>query len=94
MQDKQQIHAIIHGRVQGVSFRYYTMQRAEQLGCKGWVRNNRDGTVECVAQGNKEQLETLIAFLHEGSPYATVTAVNVDWETPTKNFHDFRVVYI
>jgi acylphosphatase len=77
------LHAIIHGRVQGVSFRFYTQQQAEQLGITGWVRNLPDTTVETTAVGPKAALEVLLKWLHRGPSGARVTRVDVDWlDTP------------
>jgi acylphosphatase len=91
---KQQIHAVVHGRVQGVSFRYYTRQTAERLGCTGWVRNRPDRTVECVVQGTRAQLYAMIDFLNRGSPSAHVERVDLQWQTPhDPPFSSFRIVY-
>ena len=60
------LHAFVEGRVQGVNFRYNTTRTAEKLGLTGWVANRRDGRVEAVAEGPKDALEKLLAFLHEG----------------------------
>jgi hypothetical protein len=51
MSDKQRVEATVYGRVQGVSFRYYTQQKARQLGLTGWVANHPDGSVRLVAEG-------------------------------------------
>ncbi len=59
------LHAIISGRVQGVNFRYYTVQEAQRLNTVGWVCNSSDGTVEVMAEGPREQLEMLLTFLPE-----------------------------
>ncbi|MDX1518845.1 MAG: acylphosphatase, partial [Gammaproteobacteria bacterium] len=56
----------VSGRVQGVCYRMYTVDRAEKLGLTGWVRNLPDGDVEVYACGPKEQLEALHQWLHEG----------------------------
>lgn len=86
-----QFHATIHGKVQGVGFRQNTTQTATHLGLTGWVRNNPDGTVTCVAQGERAQLDKLLAFLHEGPAAAHVTNVAVTWENPTEIFTGFTV---
>lgn len=89
----QQLHAIVTGRVQGVSFRYYTVQRAREFGVVGWVRNRPDGSVEVVAEGTSTQLEALIAFLHEGSPAAKVQSVEAEWLAATHAYLNFDVHY-
>lgn len=92
MADQQQrIHAVVRGRVQGVSFRYYTAQAATQLGLTGWVRNLPDRTVEVCAEGGPAQLRTLVKFLHEGSPSARVTHVAVEWLPAENAFSGFKI---
>lgn len=63
MQEKIRKHILFYGRVQGVGFRYYAVNKANQLGLTGWVRNLPDGTVEMEAQGYEEQIDELIIFL-------------------------------
>ncbi len=87
------LHAIVHGRVQGVSFRYYTRRRAGELGLRGYVRNLGDGTVEVVAEGPRPALDRLLSFLHTGPPAAIVTQVDVHWAAPTGEFSRFEVRY-
>lgn len=93
MAEQKRLHAVVHGRVQGVSFRYYTQQTAQKLNIVGWVRNNSDGTVEVTAEGSVEQLQQLLDFLHQGSPAAQVEAVDVIWYNARGEFNDFRVTY-
>jgi len=88
---RRRVHAVVHGRVQGVNFRSYTLEKAFSLGLKGWVRNNSGGTVETVAEGDEDDLKVFLDFLHVGSPSAYVTHVDVSWEEATGRFDDFRV---
>lgn len=87
----QRLHAVVHGLVQGVNFRAYTIHKATSLNLKGWVRNCSDGTVETVAEGPRHSLEAFLAFLHEGSPAARVTDVDVSWTEATGEFVGFKV---
>ena len=79
MSDKR-VHAIVHGRVQGVFFREYTRRKAEYLGLKGWVRNLPDRTVETVFQGEPAKVENMIHWLNTGSPQSDVTEVDIHEE--------------
>jgi acylphosphatase len=88
------LHAVVHGRVQGVSFRYYAIQAANRLGVTGWVANRWDGTVETVAEGPRQSLDDFLAFLHRGSPYAFVEKVDANWQAPTGEFKDFRARFV
>ena len=58
----KQLHLIITGRVQGVFFRHHTKKLAKKLNFMGWIRNNPDGTVELIAEGEEEKLKQLIEF--------------------------------
>ena len=72
---------VVAGRVQGVYFRAFTLERARELGVAGWVRNLPAGRVECVATGSTEQLARLRAVLEEGPPAARVVeVVEEPWE--------------
>lgn len=74
------LHLIISGHVQGVFFRSKVKARARAIQVKGWVRNNRDGTVEAVFEGDQEKLETLLAWCTKGPEGAQVTSVEEHWE--------------
>ncbi len=63
------------GRVQGVGFRYFVKQIANALDLKGWVRNEVDGSVFIVAEGEKEKLEKLIEKVKEGPSLSRVDNV-------------------
>lgn len=85
------LHAIVHGRVQGVSFRYYAVRAAQDLGLTGWVANRWNGTVETVAEGSRQALTKFLAFLHRGPPAAFVERVDQKWERSRGEFQRFRV---
>ena len=67
--------AHICGRVQGVSFRYYTQRQAEQLGIDGWVRNMPDGSVQACICGEPEAVATMRGWLAHGPAYASVSSI-------------------
>lgn len=91
--EKKCIHAIVHGRVQGVFFRDCTRQEAQRLCLGGWVRNLPDNTVETVFEGPPEDVDRLLAWLHTGSPMASVTAVDSREEPADHNFKGFVIRY-
>lgn len=88
------LRAVVHGRVQGVNFRYYTTRTAQRLGLTGWVANRWDGAVETVAEGLREPLCEFRDFLRQGSPSSFVQRVDDEWETPTGEFRRFGVRYL
>jgi acylphosphatase len=65
----------IEGRVQGVGYRWWTVDQAERLGLRGWTRNRQDGSVEILAIGEPAALDALQAACAEGPPAARVAAV-------------------
>jgi len=83
--------AVISGRVQGVAFRYYTVDEATALGLSGWVRNLPDGRVELVAEGPRDRVDDLIRWCHRGPPAARVDAVEVTLEAPRGDPPGFHI---
>jgi acylphosphatase len=66
---------VVRGRVQGVGFRYFVMQKATAIGVDGYVRNLDDGNVEVYASGNAEQVDELAGYLWQGPRWADVRHV-------------------
>lgn len=75
-------HVVVHGFVQGVFFRDSVRRRASTAGVTGWVRNNRDGTVEAVFEGNDVAVERLVEFCRDGPRGARVDRVEIEVEEP------------
>ncbi|HSF60546.1 MAG TPA: acylphosphatase [Gaiellaceae bacterium] len=73
---------VVHGFVQGVFFRDSVRRRASTAGVSGWVRNNRDGTVEAVFEGNDLAVERLVEFCRDGPRGARVDRVESEVEEP------------
>ena len=71
------IMVTIRGRVQGVGFRNSVAKKAKSIGLSGWVCNQADGSVYCLAQGTDSQLEQLLGYLHKGPILARVDSVDV-----------------
>jgi len=69
------VRLIIQGRVQGVSYRWWTVGEATKRGLDGWVRNRRDGSVEAIFQGEPAAVEALLAWARRGPPAARVVEV-------------------
>ena len=81
---------IVHGLVQGVFFRESVRRQAVSAGVAGWVRNNRDGTVEAVFEGEDAAVERLVAFSHDGPRGARVDCVDIAVEEPG-DLHGFGI---
>ena len=86
-----EIQAVISGKVQGVGYRDFVTEYAKEYGVVGWIRNNADGTVSLLAQGEPDTLKEMVAHLNTGPSLARVESVSVDWKTPKKQFDDFEV---
>lgn len=83
----------VFGRVQGVGFRYSTVSLAKQLGIKGTVRNDIDGSVVIQAVGEPKALQAFIDAIHASpSPYGRVQDVVQSQLRPLPDFSDFRVI--
>jgi acylphosphatase len=92
-EETARLHAQVYGRVQGVNFRYYTQREANARQLTGWVANRSDRSVEVVVEGDKRQVEKMLAFLQRGSPSARVDRVETQWSDATGEFNHFRVRY-
>ncbi|MBS3122769.1 acylphosphatase [Candidatus Woesearchaeota archaeon] len=84
---------IINGLVQGVSFRYYTKKTALSLGLTGFVKNLKDGSVEIVVRGNKDNINKLINWCKKGSEQAKVENVKIKEINLIEKFNLFEIRY-
>ncbi|MCX5807890.1 MAG: acylphosphatase [Proteobacteria bacterium] len=89
----KRLHIFVSGMVQGVFFRQSTAMKAREFGLKGWVRNQRDGRVELVCEGNEDSLHTMIAWCEKGPKGAFVDSVDTRWEEFNGEFNNFKIVY-
>jgi len=90
---KNRVHVIVHGRVQGVAFRHYTMRRALELGVCGWVRNMPDGRVEGLFEGDEPAIQALVEWCRSGPPAARVERVDVLAGEYSGEYEDFSITY-
>ncbi|HEY3381366.1 MAG TPA: acylphosphatase [Vicinamibacterales bacterium] len=79
----------VFGRVQGVGFRWFVIERATAEGVTGWVRNLPDGRVEIVAEGEAEAFERFERAVRNGPPRSRVDDVTTDILAPTGRFPTF-----
>jgi acylphosphatase len=85
------LEATVRGRVQGVGFRYWVVRRATDLGITGWVANELDGSVRCVAEGAIDALDHLEELLRRGPIGAIVDDVQVVRMPAAGSFTSFGV---
>jgi acylphosphatase len=89
--ERERLHGVIKGDVQGVGFRFFMIRRAQALGLTGWVKNRDDGVVEFVAEGMRRDLEQLERAAQSGPQMARVTAVEVNWSEATGDLSRFDI---
>jgi acylphosphatase len=88
-----QRYILVHGRVQGVNFRYFAQQNAERLSIQGYVKNLPDGGVEIVAEGDEATLNRFVTILWKCPPAAKVDAVKVEERSFGEEYTSFRIEY-
>jgi acylphosphatase len=94
MPELASLHAVAHGRVQGVYFRDFTLRWAQTLRLTGYVRNLPDvNSVEVRAEGEQRHLEQLLEHIKEGPRSARVDRVDVKWSGYTGSFEAFEVSF-
>lgn len=87
----ERLDATVHGRVQGVGFRYLVVMRAMDLELTGWVANGADGSLRCVAEGPRPALEALLSTLEAGPAGAIVDRAATAWGPASGSFTTFEV---
>ena len=90
-QEKVRKHTFFYGRVQGVGFRYYAVQKANQLGLTDWVKNLYDGSVEMEVEGQEELIDQLIIFL-QNRTYIWIERINAK-KIPLQQDSSFCEIY-
>ena len=78
MSERVARRVVVHGAVQGVFFRDSTRRKAQSRGVTGWVCNRSDGAVEAHFEGDREAVESMVAFAREGPRGARVERADVD----------------
>jgi len=85
------VYILIGGRVQGVGYRYFVLNKAEELGIMGWARNTPDGMVEIEANGEPENLNIFIDWMRIGPSRAIIKTFTVSEITPARTFVHFTI---
>ncbi len=83
---------LIIGTVQGVFFRNFCKEKADELNLKGHVRNMASGEVEIFAEGEKENLAKFEAILKQGPPHAQIREVKIEEKKWSGDFKDFKIL--
>jgi acylphosphatase len=85
------LEARVKGNAHGVGYRYFVISNAMRLGLTGWVSNEQDGSVSCVAEGPRADLEILLDALREGPALAIIEYVSEDWLPYTGHWASFEI---
>ena len=90
---QKRLESLVSGRVQMMMFRDFVTRNARSIGLVGTVRNNPDGTVSVVAEGDEIKLNKLLAIIRKGSLLARVDEATEKWSEPLGNFKNFDILY-
>ena len=90
---KEQRMIRIHGKVQGVGFRFFATRIARRLGLNGWIQNNRDSSVEALVEGESTTIDEWLEELREGPRYAEVTKIDQDRKEFSGKLAEFDVKF-
>ncbi|MCE9499210.1 MAG: acylphosphatase [Leptospira sp.] len=85
------VRIVVEGKVQGVGFRYFVLQKAQELRLRGFTMNLPTGEVETVAEGDKIFLEDLEKSIRQGPRGSTITNVTVQWQKPWGGYRTFEI---
>lgn len=89
---KQRLELTIYGIVQGVFFRKLSQEKTQSLGLAGWIKNNINGTVSILAEGEAEKLRQFLAWCQAGPGESAVGKIEEKWSAAENNFIDFDIV--
>ncbi len=89
---KKRVEFVVHGTVQGVGFRYYVYSAAQTLKLKGYVKNQWDGTVLSVVEGEDTTIDLFHDYLKRGPSLARVEKVEVNVSEPINEFKTFAIM--
>ncbi|MFH1036946.1 MAG: acylphosphatase [Patescibacteria group bacterium] len=93
MGEKIRAHVLVSGRVQGVFFRDGMKRKAEKLEVRGWVKNLKDGRLEAVFEGEKENVRKMVEWVKGGPLLADVKKLEVGFEKYEGGFDSFEIEY-
>jgi len=85
-------HIVVHGRVQGVGFRWFVQSEAESMGLSGTVKNLADGSVEILVHGDEKIIEELMDKVQIGNGYCKVVDKITKWSDSQKVWNGFRIL--
>jgi len=90
---RKRLHLLVYGLVQGVGFRFAAERMAKQWKLVGWVRNNEDGSVEIVVEGEEKNLRAFRNWCYNGPKAAQVEKVEEEWSETRDEFENFLIKF-
>jgi len=91
MANEQRLDLIISGKVQGVGYRYSVKIKADSLGIRGYVKNQRNGSVFVAVQGETTAVEKFVKWCFLGPPAAIVSGVE-KFPRALEDFREFSII--
>lgn len=88
----KRLHIIVKGRVQGVGFRYFILNKSKQIQITGFIRNLADGSVEIVAEGSDQALDKTLCDVKKGPSMSHVTECYSQFSDATNEFFTFTLL--
>ena len=89
--DKVCAYILLSGRVQGVAFRYYARNIANELEVRGWIKNLPNGKVELMVEGSKNSVKLMIEWCKKGPRMAEVEDIEVAWLPYSGKYNQFQL---
>lgn len=93
MRTRKRYRHVVIGRVQGVGFRYYVRQKANELNLGGWVKNKMDGSVEIEVEGYEDTLDIFVDMLKLGNGFSRIDRIFSSELPGLEDFQSFYVKY-
>lgn len=90
---RERLVATVTGKVQGVGYRFFTVEAGRRLGLMGYARNRADGSVEVVAEGPRDRLSQFLGQLRRGPSAGRVDDVRFDFTAASGEFSEFATRY-
>ena len=85
------IKGFVAGRVQGVGFRYFVKNKANQLNVAGYAKNLSDKRVEFVFQGEQAGVNLLLQKVNSGPSMASVTFIESLVQQTDELYQNFSI---
>ena len=89
---QSRIRITVSGVVQGVGFRYFAYRTASKMSIRGYVQNKKDGSVEVLAEGERDSLLKFVEELRIGPSGSSVEDFQLKWEDPKNDLNEFKIL--